>query len=135
VRDAIESGAATGIKNVANALYQAAVVDKNTTAQIFFLKCRAGWRDQGPMVEIKNTNQVNVAPDPAVLASDLNRIRDAIKILRSLGVPDTLEMDEADFRALDHHPPSAGLCTTGWADAGGASDCGASAAPAGERRP
>ena len=77
VRDAINRGAAAGIQNVANALYEAAVVDKNITAQIFYLKCRAGWRDHGPVVEINNEQNVRVAPDPAALAADQNLIREA----------------------------------------------------------
>ncbi len=100
VRDAINRGAAAGIQNVANALYEAAVVDKNITAQIFYLKARAGWRDQGPIVEINNEQNVNVAPNPMELAADQNLIREAILILRRLGAPAALEMDEADFRAL-----------------------------------
>jgi hypothetical protein len=39
-------------------------------------------------------------PNPMELVADRDVIRDAIRILRSLGVPSTLEMDEADFRAL-----------------------------------
>src|SRR5580704_12547538 len=77
VRDAINRGAAAGIQNVANALYEAAVVDKNITAQIFYLKCRAGWRDQGPVVEINNEQNVNVVPNPMELAADRDLIRDA----------------------------------------------------------
>jgi hypothetical protein len=66
----------------------------NVTAQIFYLKARAGWRDQGPIVEINNHQKVNVAPDPAVLAADRNLIREAIQILRSHGVPAAVELEE-----------------------------------------
>ena len=52
------------------------------------------------MVEINNHQNVNVAPDPAVLAADRNLIREAILILRRSGVPAAVELDEADFRAL-----------------------------------
>ena len=84
---------------IANKLFEAAN-NGNVTAQIFFLKARAGWRDQGAVVEINNHQNVNVAPDPAVLAADRNLIREAILILRKLGVPAAVELDEADFRAL-----------------------------------
>ncbi len=52
------------------------------------------------MVEINNHQNVNVAPDPSVLAADQNLIREAILILRRLGVPAAVEVDEADFTAL-----------------------------------
>ena len=63
-------------------------------------QARAGWRDQGGVVEINNHQNVNVAPDPAVLAADQNLIREAILILRNLGVPAAKDLDEADFKAL-----------------------------------
>jgi hypothetical protein len=84
---------------IANKLFEAAN-NGNVTAQIFFLKARAGWRDQGPVVEINNQQNVRVAPDPVDLAADRNLIREAILILRRLGVPAAVELDEADFRAL-----------------------------------
>ena len=52
------------------------------------------------MVEINNHQNVNVTPDPAVLAADQNLIREAILILRNLGVPAAKDLDEADFQAL-----------------------------------
>jgi hypothetical protein len=97
--EAINRGAANGIATIANKLFEAANTG-NVTAQIFFLKARAGWRDQGAVVEINNHQNVNVAPDPAVLAADRNLIHEAILILRRLGVPAAVELDEADFRAL-----------------------------------
>jgi hypothetical protein len=72
-------------------------MEGNVTAAIFF-KARAGWRDQGPIVEINNQQNVNGAPDPAVAAADRDLIRDAILILRRLGVPSAQELDEAEFR-------------------------------------
>ncbi len=99
VGEAINRGAANGIATIANKLFEAAK-NGNVTAQIFYLKARAGWRDQGPVVEINNHQNVNVAPDPAVAVADQNLIREAILILRRLGAPAALEMDEADFRAL-----------------------------------
>ena len=99
VGEAINRGAANGIATIANKLFEAAN-NGNVTAQIFFLKARAGWCDQGAVVEINNHQNVNVAPDPAVLAADRNLIREAILILRQHGVPAAVELDEADFKAL-----------------------------------
>tara|TARA_R110000803_G_scaffold28011_8_gene65111 strand:- start:3901 stop:4296 length:396 start_codon:yes stop_codon:yes gene_type:complete len=42
---AIEKGRCKGIALVADALVRNAVHGGNVTAQIFFLKCHAGWRD------------------------------------------------------------------------------------------
>jgi hypothetical protein len=78
---------------IANKLFEAAN-NGNVTAQIFFLKARAGWRDQGPAVEINSQQNVHVAPDPAALAADRNLIREAIQILRSHGVPAAVELEE-----------------------------------------
>jgi AcrR family transcriptional regulator len=99
VGEAINRGAANGIAKIANKLFEAAE-NGNVTAQIFYLKARAGWRDQGPAVEINSQQNVHVAPDPAALAADRNLIREAILILRKLGVPAAVELDEADFKAL-----------------------------------
>ncbi len=99
VGEAINRGAANGIAMIANKLFEAAK-NGNVTAQIFYLKGRAGWRDQGPVVEINNHQNVNVAPDPATLVADANLIREAILILRRLGAPAAVDLDEADFKAL-----------------------------------
>lgn len=45
--EAIKKGRARGIATVANSLYEAAK-NGNTTAQIFYLKCRAQWREEDP---------------------------------------------------------------------------------------
>jgi len=52
VSKAIKEGAASGIKQVANALFQNATDHNNTTAQIFFLKNRAPdeWKDRVPEI-------------------------------------------------------------------------------------
>lgn len=51
-RSALERGRAAGIMIVANELFEAAVKG-DRTAQIFFLKAHAGWRDQGdPTINI-----------------------------------------------------------------------------------
>jgi hypothetical protein len=52
------------------------------------------------VVEINNHQNVNVAPDPAVLAADRNLIREAILILRRSGVPAAVELEETEFRKL-----------------------------------
>jgi len=44
--EAIKRGRGHGIVSVTNALYQKAVVDKDNTAMIFYLKNRAGWVDK-----------------------------------------------------------------------------------------
>lgn len=45
-RAVMERGKALGITQVANVLFQKATVDKDVTAMIFFLKCRAKWQDR-----------------------------------------------------------------------------------------
>lgn len=50
--DAIKRGNMKAIEDVTNALYETAM-SGNTTAQIFFLKNKAGWRDRQ---EIDNTS-------------------------------------------------------------------------------
>jgi len=45
-RAVMERGKALGIAQVANVLFQKATVDKDVTAMIFFLKCRAKWQDR-----------------------------------------------------------------------------------------
>ncbi len=42
--DAIKKGQAKGIKQIANALFDAAI-NGNVTAMIFFLKFRGGWKE------------------------------------------------------------------------------------------
>lgn len=51
---AIKRGQAKGINDVANALFNSATIDMNTTAQLFYLKCRAAWRDQDPQDKTDN---------------------------------------------------------------------------------
>lgn len=50
INAAIDRGRAKTIVKVADALIDNAIVEKNVTAQIFFLKAQAGWSDK---VEIK----------------------------------------------------------------------------------
>ena len=65
------------------------------------LKVRAGWRDQGPIVEVNNQQQnVHVAMDPAVLAHKGGLLRDAILMLKGLGVSAVQDFEEPDFKAL-----------------------------------
>ena len=51
IGEAINRGAANGIATIANKLFEAAN-NGNVTAQIFFLKARAGWRDRACLVEL-----------------------------------------------------------------------------------
>jgi hypothetical protein len=44
LQEAVERGHAAGVATIANALWTAAL-GGNVTAQIFYMKCRAGWRD------------------------------------------------------------------------------------------
>ena len=47
IEDAIKKGEALGVSRVANALYESATIDKNVTAQIFYLKNRSeNWSDR-----------------------------------------------------------------------------------------
>jgi len=45
-REELDLGMAKANANVARALYRQAIDEGNTTAMIFWLKCRAGWRRQ-----------------------------------------------------------------------------------------
>ena len=47
IEEAINKGEALGVSRVANALYESATIDKNVTAQIFYLKNRSeNWADK-----------------------------------------------------------------------------------------
>jgi hypothetical protein len=59
--DAIKAGQARGIAVITNALYQQAIKG-NTSAAIFYLKNRAGWRDR---VEVENEF---VLPAPLIIS-------------------------------------------------------------------
>jgi len=101
--DALEKGRATGIGNVANALFEAAMRGEHAP-MIFYLKSRAGWWDQGPTVEINQT--LNPAPgisgslEPAVLESRVQLLRERDRVLRELGVPVAIDLPESEFKAL-----------------------------------
>ena len=107
VRNAIDRGAAKGIEVIANELFTAAK-NGNITAQIFYLKARGGWRDHGPIVEVNTVPQqhnTHVNIDLDVLMGRVNLLRDAIKVLRDLGVPvaqelEEIELSNVDFKAL-----------------------------------
>ncbi len=76
------------------------VREGNVAAVIYATKVHLGWRENEPMVEINNHQNVRVAPDPATLVADANLIREAILIFKRLGAPDAQELEEADFKAL-----------------------------------
>jgi hypothetical protein len=98
IYDAIEKGKAAGIEEMANKLFDDGLAG-NTTAQIFYLKARAGWRDQGPIVEVNNQQQnVQVRMDPAVLAGKVTLLRDAILLLKSHGIPVARELERRTLR-------------------------------------
>lgn len=58
--DAIKRGAAKGIATIANSLFENAKAG-NTTAQIFYLKCRAKWREEDTINN--NDDSLNKAKD------------------------------------------------------------------------
>ena len=57
INEAISAGASEGIQQVCNALFQNATEKMNVSAQVFFLKNRAGWQD--------NPDIKSDAPPPA----------------------------------------------------------------------
>jgi hypothetical protein len=70
----------------------------NITAIIFFLKARCGWRDQGPVVEVHNENNVKVETvDLDEITGKRKLLRDTIQVLRELEVPAALELPIEDF--------------------------------------
>ena len=80
---------------------------------IFYLKSRAGWRDQGPIVEVNQT--INSAPgingplEPGVLESRVQLLRERDRVLRELGVPVPIDLPESEFKALPPPPDRSGL--------------------------
>lgn len=59
---AIKAGRAKGIKVIANSLFEAAKLG-NITAQIFYLKCRAKWRELDPEENDKEQKVIEIAKD------------------------------------------------------------------------
>jgi len=60
---AIKKGRAQGIERVANALFQQAL-EGNTTAAIFYLKCRGGWSEKADLTEFLPTPVIKIVyPD------------------------------------------------------------------------
>jgi hypothetical protein len=70
--EALKKGRALGIRDVADRLYESAMAG-NTTALIFYLKARAGWRDQH--VEVDTKTNANAEAD---------RRRDQLEVLRAM---------------------------------------------------
>jgi len=56
---AIKKGRARGVEQVANALFEQAL-SGNTTAMIFFLKCRGGWNEKVDPVEFLPTPVIKI---------------------------------------------------------------------------
>lgn len=83
---AIKRGAAKGIQTVANSLFQNAVVNNNSTSQIFFLKARAGWRDTDRL-EITGKDG---APIELKSAESEKRIQELMSILN---LQDAIDVD------------------------------------------
>lgn len=59
IRATLEKGRAKGIANISNALFNQAS-NGNTTAMIFYLKCKAGWKET-IISEVSDPNGVPVA--------------------------------------------------------------------------
>jgi DNA-binding CsgD family transcriptional regulator len=74
--DAIKRGQAEGISAVANSLYESAIKG-NTTAQIFYLKTRAGW--------VETDRHEHTGKDNAEL--DIVGIKSALRKLREVDEP------------------------------------------------
>ena len=71
---ALKAGRASGVAAVTNALFEAATGEKpNTSAQIFYLKNRAGWRDKQ---EVESTLNGDVTLNHDVEAA-MQALRDA----------------------------------------------------------
>ena len=99
--EAIKGGRAKGKTTVANVLFEMATVDKIPAAAIFWAKAKMGWRDQGPAVEIHNQNSVKVEkPSLDVQLGRRKLLADAILVLRSLGVPATVELPPEDYALI-----------------------------------
>lgn len=85
--EAIKRGRASGLKEVTNALFDAAI-SGNVAAQIFFLKNRAPeeWRDKVDITVEENVPKplvievpcIDVTPEPTPILS-LNKVQDALK--------------------------------------------------------
>ena len=103
IDEAIKKGEALGVSRVANALYESATIDKNVTAQIFYLKNRSeNWSDR---------QEVNHNLDLAgILSSAHGRIIDArtndteaLQLSDSYARTETHERtDEAQTNARTH---------------------------------
>lgn len=71
---ALKAGRASGVAAVTNALFEAATGEKpNTSAQIFYLKNRAGWRDKQ---EVESTLNGDITLNHDVEAA-MQALRDA----------------------------------------------------------
>ena len=90
IDEAIKKGEALGVSRVANALYESAIIDKNVTAQIFYLKNRSeNWSDR---------QEVNHNLDLAgILSNAHGRIIDA-----RTNDPEALELSQNYARTETH---------------------------------
>jgi hypothetical protein len=62
-RSELDLGAAEANSAVAQSLFRQATVEKRTVAAIFWLKCRAGWRER-PVSEHRNTTLPSFVVSP-----------------------------------------------------------------------
>ena len=56
---AIKRGSASAIAEVTNSLFVNATQNMNTTAQIFYLKCRAGWNDKAAEEVVAEKDEID----------------------------------------------------------------------------
>ena len=67
--------------NVGRSLYKNAVENNNVSAQIFWMKCRGGWREQDPQtVKVEHSGAIGMYDLKKVSDADLKRLK---QILRS----------------------------------------------------
>lgn len=60
LNEAIKKGKAKAIAAAARTVVEAATIDKNLTAAIFFLKCHGGWREKEAEKEHKHSGEIRI---------------------------------------------------------------------------
>ena len=71
---AIKRGAASAIAEVTNSLFVNATQNMNTTAQIFYLKCRAGWNDKAAEEVTEASSEIDKDADEIDVAAQYQKI-------------------------------------------------------------
>lgn len=86
--EALQRGRAKGIAAVTNVLWEQAVLERNTTAVLFYLKCRGGWQEKPAESEV-STKEVAL------------EIRQFIQSADTI----TISTDIADAKSAKVNPP------------------------------